>query len=73
MVSGARTYTAYYMTAPNSYSWKFIMKYDKWIREIVFLKNYVVEDPDFTEKWCTKKGYKLEPWDASKEDLLKSD
>lgn len=64
---------AYYMT-PDSDGWRFIEKYPKkWVSEIVTDKEYKIDDPDFTQKWCDDKGFRLERKVAEIKDLLKSD
>lgn len=64
---------AYYLTS-GSYGWKFIQENsDKWVSQVVISKEYTIDDPDFTENWCKKKGYQLHPRVAEKEDLLESD
>jgi hypothetical protein len=61
-----KTPQAYYMPT-DSYGWKLIKKHsDLWISEIGPPSN----DPNFTKKWCEKHGYNLNPWKASKKDLL---
>jgi len=63
---------AYYMTAPDSYGWKFVNKYHRWVSEIVSREEYSIDDPNFTREWCKEKGYKLNPWDATKKNLLET-
>lgn len=61
---------AYYLVAADtSYGWKLIHKYpDMWTS----MEDSLYPNPD-THKWCEEKGYKLNPWNASKEELLKTD
>lgn len=61
---------AYYLTAADtSYGWKLIHKFpDMWTA----MEDLLYPNPD-TQKWCEEKGYKLNPWSASKEELLKTD
>ena len=61
---------AYYLpTANTSYGWKLIHKYtDMWVSE----EDTIYPDTD-TEKWCEKRGYKLNPRSATKYELSKFD
>lgn len=60
---------AYYLVAADtSYGWKLIHKFpDMWTA----MEDLLYPNPD-THKWCEEKGYKLNPWSASKEELLKT-
>jgi hypothetical protein len=59
---------AFYLT-PESFGWKFIQKYpERWISETV--DSTLLERSNFTKMWCKKKGFKLNPWVAEKNDLV---
>lgn len=62
---------AYYMPALYSYGGKYAKKFG-WVSEIVTLENYSIDDPDFSEEWCKKRGYKLNPRTASRKDLSRT-
>jgi len=59
---------AYYMSAPKSFGWRFVKKYGHWVSE---KGPASLEDSDFTRKWCEKRRWKLNPYDATKKDLLR--
>jgi hypothetical protein len=60
---------AYYLIASKtSYGWKLIESYPDLYTSV---EDITYPNPD-TEKWCIKKGYHLNTYSASKEDLEKS-
>lgn len=61
---------AYYLTAADtSYGWKLIHKFpDMWTA----MEDLLYPNPG-TQKWCAEKGYNLNPWSASRKELLESD
>jgi hypothetical protein len=55
--------------ASTCYGWKLIHKFpDMWVS----VEDSTYPNPDI-QKWCEKKGYNLNSWSASKEELLESD
>jgi len=55
--------------APTCYGWRMIHKYaDMWFS----FEDSIYPNPD-NQRWCDEKSYHLNPYSASKEELLKTD
>lgn len=55
--------------AETCYGWRLVHKYpDLWTSE----EDSIYPNPDI-QKWCDERGYHLNPWSASKKELLESD